>query len=203
MRALESVFTQTLAATAYEVIVVDDQSTDDSLAIANQYADKIRSFQTPSFGAVKALNFGLSQVKTPYFTILDADDSLPKTALASLLDGFRINEEAAFVYGNYTEYDTTSKIIDTSQNIFDTIAGGILFKIELVIQEGKYDESLFFPEYDLLIKLIEKYPIVHQNDLVYSYFRHASSMTANKEKVDAGIKQITERYGRSFPIRKY
>jgi glycosyltransferase involved in cell wall biosynthesis len=73
-RALDSVFSQTF--TSMEVIVVDDASTDQTLAILTQYADKrlaiIRSPQNR--GAAAARNTGIAASKGRRIAFLDADD---------------------------------------------------------------------------------------------------------------------------------
>jgi glycosyltransferase involved in cell wall biosynthesis len=204
-RTLDSVRAQSINPDQYEVLVVDDGSSDDTILIVRNQPQTVRLFENHHLGAMKALNFGLRQAIGSYYTILDSDDTLPPTALAELLAGLKANPAAVGVYGNYREVTTTGEgtLIDTSSNIFTTLAGGIIFKKESVIERGLYDDSLFFPEYDLLIRLLEKYPIVHIDKEVYGYFRRADSMTGDKEKVQAGIQQINQKYGKVFPIREY
>lgn len=202
-RAVESALQQTLTPT--QVVVVDDNSTDRSLDVLNGFADSITLYTTSGIGAVPALNFGLKKVTSQFYTILDADDALPTYALEKLQTGLQRQPKAVLAYGNYEEYSVTGQrqFMDTSQNIFTTVAGGILFNTQYVRDAGGYDAKLFFPEYDLLIKLTEKHPIVHVPEVVYSYFRHSNSMTADTQRVAEGIQQITIKHGRSFPIRKY
>jgi SAM-dependent methyltransferase len=76
-QTLDSVLAQTLA--DFEVICIDDQSTDGSLAILRAYAEKdarIRLYQTPAnMGtAPKVLNFGLQFMQGAYFVYSSQDD---------------------------------------------------------------------------------------------------------------------------------
>lgn len=76
-QTLESVLTQTLQ--DFEVICIDDRSTDGSLGILNRYAQmdsRIRVFQTPcNLGsAPKVLNFGLQYMEGGYFVYASQDD---------------------------------------------------------------------------------------------------------------------------------
>ena len=76
-RCLNSVLRQTF--TRIEVLVVDDESSDGSLAIARSYQkkdDRIRIFQrdTPGPGGYAARNLGLQQASYDWCAFLDADD---------------------------------------------------------------------------------------------------------------------------------
>ena len=73
--AIESALQQTWQ--NKEIILVDDGSTDSSLAIAKQYADNgVRLFSKSNKGASAARNTGLSYAKGQYIQFLDADDLL-------------------------------------------------------------------------------------------------------------------------------
>ena len=70
--ALDSVFAQTF--TDYEVIVVDDGSTDDTPAIVARYEDRVRFFRQENSGPGAARNLGIQNVSGEYVTFLDSDD---------------------------------------------------------------------------------------------------------------------------------
>jgi glycosyltransferase involved in cell wall biosynthesis len=71
---IESVLSQTLQ--QWEMIIVDDGSTDQSKRIAQSYDDpRIQLIELPlNVGRTKALNYGLKQCNGKYVAILDADD---------------------------------------------------------------------------------------------------------------------------------
>jgi glycosyltransferase involved in cell wall biosynthesis len=69
--ALESVFAQ--AYRAFEVIVVDDGSTDDSGAIAQSFAD-VRYLPQTNQGVAAARNHGIDAARGEFFAFLDQDD---------------------------------------------------------------------------------------------------------------------------------
>lgn len=69
---LESVLNQTFA--DYEVIVVDDGSTDHTLDVLQRFGDRITILQQPNEGPGAARNLGIHQAKGTYITFLDSDD---------------------------------------------------------------------------------------------------------------------------------
>lgn len=66
-----------------EIVVVDTGSTDDTIAIARRYTDKVYSFEwSDDFAAAR--NFALSKCTTDYWLWLDADDIVPKKTAAGI-----------------------------------------------------------------------------------------------------------------------
>jgi hypothetical protein len=70
--ALESVFAQTFM--DYEVIVIDDGSTDDTDKVAASFGDKIRFLRQANQGPGSARNLGLQSATGRYIAFLDSDD---------------------------------------------------------------------------------------------------------------------------------
>ena len=83
---LESIASQTV--TDYEVIVVDDGSTDNSIDIATHFCESDPRFillKSPHGGVSKARNTGIDISRGKYLGFVDADDCLHPEALESLL----------------------------------------------------------------------------------------------------------------------
>ncbi len=73
--ALDSIFAQTL--TNFELICIDDGSTDNSKKILQQYSmmdDRLRIISSDNYGAGHARNVGIEEAKGEYLLFLDADD---------------------------------------------------------------------------------------------------------------------------------
>nr|WP_245363217.1 glycosyltransferase family 2 protein [Cohnella thailandensis] len=84
-RALESLVNQTF--TDFEVIVVDDGSTDESVEVIQQYCEadsRFKYFYQRNKGVSVARNNGISRAKGDYLCFLDSDDYYEPTFLAEM-----------------------------------------------------------------------------------------------------------------------
>ncbi len=108
IRCLESIISQTEK--DYEVIAVDDGSTDNSLAILKRYeSDIIKVIHTENKGVCHARNVGLDNSIGEYITFVDVDDELRNDALETLL--FLIKKhDADIAAGSKLYLDDTGKI---------------------------------------------------------------------------------------------
>ncbi len=96
--AINSVFNQTYP--NWELIVVNDGSTDNSLAIIERLQnEKVRFFTQPNAGVSAARNRAMSVMKGDYFCFLDGDDVLPPKSIEARIALFLNNESIAFVDG--------------------------------------------------------------------------------------------------------
>ncbi len=109
--AIESVQNQTYA--DWELIIVDDGSKDDSVAIAAGYAQqdsRIRILKQENAGPSAARNKGIAEVKSAYLTLIDADDRLGETCLQHLLSALEANTEHDLVCAGYYEQNARNPV---------------------------------------------------------------------------------------------
>lgn len=84
-RALSSVFSQ--SSSDFEVLIIDDASTDGSVDVVSTFTDKrikLLSRDTPGPGGYAARNMGIRNAQGQYIAFLDADDCWNKDHLSSL-----------------------------------------------------------------------------------------------------------------------
>jgi len=89
--ALATIFAQTLA--PYEVIVVDDGSTDATAAVAARHGEAIRYLHQSNAGPAAARNLGIAAAQGELVAFLDADDLWHRDKLARQSARFRARPE--------------------------------------------------------------------------------------------------------------
>lgn len=107
--AVDSVLNQTFS--DFELILVNDGSTDGSAELANEYAKKdsrIKVYHVENAGAANARNVGLSHATGDYIAFMDSDDRLDATYLEALYtNAIAQNADVAVcTYYRYLEKDT-------------------------------------------------------------------------------------------------
>lgn len=98
---LESLVSQGFSEGEYEVIVVDDGSTDNSLEIIQEYADKhscIKCIHQENAGVSAARNTALDHATGEYVTFVDGDDFVITGALRKMCDEARRSNADTLVY---------------------------------------------------------------------------------------------------------
>ncbi len=78
--AIDSLINQTIGFDSIQIVLVDDGSEDQSLAVCRQYANKypgnIEVLHQANAGVSTARNLGLRHVRGKYVSFMDADDKL-------------------------------------------------------------------------------------------------------------------------------
>ena len=107
-QCLDSILEQTFS--NYEVILVNDGSTDSSGLICQEYAEKdsrIRYFEKENGGLSDARNYGIEQAQGEYLTFVDSDDFLDKMHLNVLYTALVSNNVDISIV-NYANYQTSN-----------------------------------------------------------------------------------------------
>lgn len=205
-RALHGALGQTLPSDRYEVVVVDDGSTDGTVEYLRAFADRIRLVETEHTGPITTLNTGLEAVRGDYYTLFDSDDVFFPTLLEELLDGLDAST-ADFAHCDYLEYYTEteeSRHVSTGENLYNSLAAGLILPTATVREVGGYNADLAFPEYDLLAKLLDRgLTGVHVPEPLFVYYRHDGSLMADDDRAERGRAELRERYGSDLGIRSY
>ena len=216
-RCIESVLAQTFV--DWEMLLIDDGSTDASGSICDEYAakdERIRVFHKENGGISSARNVGLNYAQGEWIFFVDSDDSLPKTSLESLLSR---SSDANIIAGGFFSFGG-SKIVETLKEpkfisrdldrkiptAYMATVWGKLFKRKIC---PMFDERVRFAEDTLFILscVRETDRIKLVDDTVYTYnndaFPDKYSMTADEYSsyldIFGGVLNDCERiYGYTF-----
>jgi glycosyltransferase involved in cell wall biosynthesis len=153
--AIDSCLSQTYP--HIEVIVVDDGSTDGSLALAESYSKEIRIETGPNQGGNHARNRGFRKSRGEYIQFLDADDYLLPEKIQRQV-GFLEEFGADVVYGDWRhrfhEPDGSShlgevQISGEQVDVLESLLAGwwvapvaLLWRRRVVVESGGWDEAL-------------------------------------------------------------
>jgi glycosyltransferase involved in cell wall biosynthesis len=93
-----------------ELIVVDDGSSDDTLALARTFTDRRVTVATqPNAGPAAARNRGISLARAPIVAFLDRDDLLLPSYLRAVKETFAADPQADFVYSDAWTFDDATR----------------------------------------------------------------------------------------------
>lgn len=104
-KAIDSVLKQTY--TNYEIIVVDDGSTDDTRKVVKSYGKKVRYIYQENKGPSAARNRGINAAKGEYVAFLDSDDQFLPHKLQIQMNFIKKHSKCRFLYSWY--YNTNKK----------------------------------------------------------------------------------------------
>jgi glycosyltransferase involved in cell wall biosynthesis len=178
------------------VVVVDDGSTDGSLASVAALGDRrVMTMQNPGRGVSAARNFGAQQADTQWLLFLDADDRLVEGAVHLLLAAAAREPSAVVAYGDYERIDRAGRragrrfllrsrakpsgaILDRLVRGNFIINGGIaIVDRDTFWSLGGFDPHLSLCEdWHLLCRLAAAGPFVYTADRVMDYREHPSSV---------------------------
>lgn len=189
-KALKSILNQTF--TDFEVLIVNDCSTDKSLEIASEFvSEKIQIIQhEKNSGLAATRNTGIKKAKSNYVTFLDADDLWKPYFLEKIYYLIQNFPEARIFGTNYEEnwHTTIKKPLNGSESLASNFTGYInFFKINLkqgiynhgsvcfhkeVFKDvGFYNEEINFSEdLDFNIRANYHYKLAYDNSVQMTYF---------------------------------
>lgn len=188
-KAIESVLLQTY--TNYEIIVVDDGSTDNSKQVAKKYNPVTYIFQENA-GLAAARNKGIINSNGQYIIFLDADDWLYTTAIETNLNKIKKFNKVAFVSGASQKVNKEYKVLEEINAVVDNnhyqkmLEGNFIGMIAAVMFQRwvfdlyNYNTSLLVCEdYDLYLKICKVHPVIHHQEKIATYFIHDANMSCD------------------------
>ena len=204
-QCLESLLTQTINRSDYEIIVVNDGCSDNSKEILSRYESRIDKIvvHPERKGLVEACNSGLEHAQGRYIMRVDSDDWLSTEALTMLSVSVESEPLPDIVMPQYWIVDEEHIEImkPDIENVFTWMAGGSLLRRNAVTQVGGY-RDLYWEEYDLYLRMLCENALVKEFESPVLYHReHSSSMTAREEDRAKGWDDLARAWPRSITSR--
>lgn len=180
----------------FELILIDDGSTDSSGIICDEYANKdkrIKVFHTPNKGVSAARNLGILNAKGYWLTFIDADDYIEQDYLPT-----EYNKTADLLIQKW-EHINRKMLEDFPSKGFykgwryKTYLKKNLHKHIFKVPWGKFFKNVIISEYS--IKFNENFKLGEDTLFVLKYLHHSSSIDV--------ISSSTYKYYSDFNPNKY
>lgn len=221
--AIDSVLAQTYR--DFEVIVVDDGSTDNTREVLQKYGDSIRYIYRENGGQCAALNTGLAHARGEYIAFLDSDDLFLPRKIEVQLKGFDRFPNVGMIYSRSYRFDKTPQtggrrleevndLVAEMQDIFEKML--LLRKAPLIhetlvrrdcfSQVGNFDEKVAVAaDHYIWLRVTAHYRVAFVDATVAGYRQHtdqASQAARRQGKYVADLDYILRRVAADLPAMR-
>lgn len=195
-RAIRSAVDQEFPRNKFEVIVVDNNSTDHSPEIIRDFGDAIVPiFHDSDRGLPAARNTGIRKAKGGFIVHLDSDDYFHSNLLSVEHQFLEYNGEWGAVACDYLLVDNYENHLLRVSAQEHPIACGVMFRKDCLIAIGLYDEKMLLcGDEELRARFEERYTVGHLPLPYYRYTRHDGNMTKGYDPLTE-YKRLLERRG--------
>jgi glycosyltransferase involved in cell wall biosynthesis len=212
-RAVLSVFEQSF--NRFEIIVVDDGSTDATRETLRPFLDRVKLIEQSNAGPAVARNVGIRVARTEYIAFLDADDAWLPNKLQLLLPAMTQNPSAVLAFSDVVPTDDDGHWLSDSligrrfahaPSMEEMLArwwpiypSAALIKRSIALACGGFDEGFNRPGYEdplLWLKAREHGEFVYVNQPLVLY-RHLPE-GARMSKYASGLTVFADRVRRHF-----
>lgn len=193
---MESVLSQTYK--DFEIIAVDDGSTDNTRQIVQSYGSKVRYIYQRNQGVSAARNNAIRESQGEYIALLDHDDLWLPDKLEKQIPLLDSNPNLGLVYSDNYIVDLAGNILGRSFAESKPYQGNVLPQLFMenfipcltaVIRKEAFDEAGLFSsefsiaeEYDLFLRIAEKYEVDFINLPLANFRVHETNVSKNREQ---------------------
>ena len=207
-QTIESVINQTYK--NIELIVIDDGSKDNSVEVIQELADKygFTFIHRPNKGLSATLNEGVKLSNGKYFSAIASDDILMLDKIEKQVEFMEANPDYGMCYGkivyfensieNTLEYPNSNKegwLFDDLLNYGCFIPAPSTFMRKEVFENvGEYDESLWIEDWDMWLRISQKYKIGYIDEYFAYYRKHDSNISSQSLKMYQAQKNTIKKF---------
>jgi len=186
---LESVLSQ--KGVEFEVIVVNDGSTDRSAEFLRIYKDKIILVEQENQGVASARNAGVRNSSADLIAFLDGDDKYLPGHLSNLVAFARENSDAILFYGDAEVIDDKSQRLYTQRaepfpDLKKLLLKNFIIASSVIVSKSLFEKGIWFEpfhpseDWDLWLRAIEQGRLIHYPWLGVAYRKHSASAIKSK-----------------------
>jgi glycosyltransferase involved in cell wall biosynthesis len=196
---IDSVLQQTFQ--EYELIVVDDGSTDGTRTLLQSYPSRVSYLYQQNRGPSAARNLGVRHARAPWIAFQDSDDLSKPDHLETLYayandhpDCGMVFANGAYLGGPFRKRETiipeakSRRLANNGVRLVDLFEKSVvrlqasLISKEAYLAVGGHDESLrICMDLDLSFRLFMRYPVAYLDRVVFLYRRHEGNAGRNEE----------------------
>jgi glycosyltransferase involved in cell wall biosynthesis len=211
-QALESVLNQTFR--DYDIIVIDDGSTDNTGEILKKYEGKIRSIRQENQGISNTRNRGIRETNGEYLAFLDSDDYWTPEKLKEQVNILDAYSKVGIVYSRMPIINKMGEKIGmkpagvSGKNFKELLevwgdlpTSTVMTRRECFEKAGLFDPSLDpMEDIDMWIRISRFYDLYEiENKILAYYRRHEEQVTTSKAKVYTGLLKINTKIYENYP----
>lgn len=179
-RCLRSLISQDLERSRYEIIVVDDKSTDDSLQAIEAFVeagDVKVVVNRRNLGVGGSARVGVDHSRGKYLVRVDSDDYVQPAFLSMLYNFLRFCPTYVGVSCDYFLTDNEERILSVQSFQENGLACGLMLRTSVLEIAGSYNKKKkVFEDKDLFSRL-DSAKIFHLPVPLYNYVKHGKSLT--------------------------
>lgn len=211
-RAVESVLAQTF--TDYELIVVDDGSTDQTQQVLAKFKKRIRYIFQENSGVSAARNHGIREATGEYIAFLDSDDYWIPDKLSQQVKVLDNHLNFGIVYTRMPIINENGDVVGmkpsgiSGQNFEELLevwgdipTSTVMTRKECFEKAGLFDTELnTMEDIDMWLRIARFYDLFEIKGKVLAYYyRHSNQVTMDRIKVYGGLVKVCEKIMRLFP----
>lgn len=214
-KCMDTLLNQDISSSDYEIILVDDCSTDNSLELAEEYVVRYSNVRICRHelnrGLAAARNTGIDAARGKYLSFVDPDDYIEKNSFDSLLkqmdsqqlDMLRFRYQKIDEYGNIVpdyesevHFDYSSSVMTGTDFLATRLDIGCyvwayIYRLDFLRQSGiRFFEGCFFDDTPWLPRVLQKAQRVGVTNTRHQYYLQRRGSMVHSHNIEAVLRKV-------------